>query len=130
MQRLIILMIISFIGMSACNDKKEINKVGIANCTQENLLLLAIKYDIDEKILSNFMIEYELLTTGSSITERYIDLNYNKDKKYSENKTLVGIIESIKIISEKYSIQPKILADIFINYKLLEKESYDPPDNE
>jgi len=131
MKRIFILLLCLF--TFGCEQKKVISKaereqndLEISNYMNEDLELLAIKYDINIKVLVDAIDEYEELTTGYGFTKEIYYSNkannVTKEKETSKPKSqIVNIPTAIDIVSNKYRIPKEKITNILIDKKMMEE---------
>lgn len=136
MRKVLILLLISLV--LGCGDSKKIKEKktadikeqvrteqAIKNELEEDILLLAMKYEMSEEQLAKILIDYEKMAQEFSMTEDLKGYTSNYKPKVSPEKELVDVSTALNRISEKYGISKKTLSTIILERKMLTVNSKD-----
>ena len=106
-------------------DKKRFNQWHI-NLSQENIILLTVKHNIDKETLKKAIFDYERMVTGYSFVGAFEELGKgNTSVKKNEKIEIISVSEAIDKVSNKYEISQEKLVTILIELKMMESGSYE-----
>ncbi len=101
-------------------EEQETFDIWLTNGIKEYLMLLALKHEIHEEMLTRVVIDYERMTQGYSVVEEMVSMiSSKKGEPEAFQGKLVDSATAVNDISQKYGIPKKILSSIIIERKLM-----------
>ena len=86
------------------------------NMDSEEIVLLSIKYAIDEQLLKHIISEYENMVFGYSFTDQESPIPENLPE-------VVSVSNAIEELSAKYNVSKQILSQIIIELIMMESKN-------
>ena len=122
-----------------CGDSKKIKEAKQAeekqrqgkidkNKNEEDIVLLSIKYEIEQERLEQIISEYEKMVLGFSIVEMFKKMKKREsieNIELSSNEEIVDVPTALNRVSEKYGISKKVLATLIIERRIILSSSKD-----
>jgi len=130
MFRIVAVILLLILTVCGCQDTKKDKKAEekreqernwkvTRNTSEEDILLLSIKYELSQQRLEGIITEYEKMVFGISTRGLLKGLDEGERIEPISHQEITDVNTSLNTISEKYGISKKVLATLIIELRMM-----------